>query len=148
MDKCIFCQIARHNIPADIVSENDEVMAFADINPATKGHILVIPKTHSTNLFDIEETLLSKVICLAKRIAKIMPEVLGCSGVNLFHSAGKIAWQEVMHFHLHIVPRYSKEELRRPFVSTSTNKDKLKEIAFALAKKLNGKDIGKKRREI
>ena len=111
-------------------------MAFADINPATKGHILVIPRSHTTNLFDIEEALFVKVLCLAKRIAEIMPEVLGCSGVNLFHSAGRIAWQEVMHFHLHIVPRYSKEELQRPFVSTPAKEAELKEIASALAEKL------------
>jgi len=137
MDKCIFCEIANHNIPADIVSENEEVMAFADINPATKGHILVIPKKHSVNLFDIEENLFIKGVSLAKKIAEVMPEVLGCSGVNLFHSAGKIAWQEVMHFHLHIVPRYSRDEMQRPFVSTPANKTKLKEAASALAVRIS-----------
>ncbi len=139
MDKCIFCEIARHNIPADIVSENDDVMAFADINPATKGHILVIPKPHSTNLFDIEEALFVKVLCLVRRIARVMPEVLGCSGVNLFHSAGETAWQEVMHFHLHIVPRYGKEELRRPFAPVPAKEAELKETASALAQKLTNK---------
>ncbi|MCK4244826.1 MAG: HIT domain-containing protein [Candidatus Omnitrophica bacterium] len=139
MDKCIFCQIASHHIPADVISESDDVMAFADINPATKGHILVIPKSHTTNLFDIDEALFIKVLQLAKRIVRIMPEALGCSGVNLFHSAGESAWQEVMHFHLHIVPRYNKEELRRPFVSTPANKAELKEIASALSQKLGNK---------
>ena len=139
MDECIFCKIASHSIPAYVVSENDEVMAFADINPATKGHILVIPKSHATNLFDIEEASFIKVLSLAKRIARVMPEVLGCSGINLFHSAGKIAWQEVMHFHLHIVPRYRREELQRPFVSTPANKTELKEIALRLSRKISNK---------
>lgn len=139
MDKCIFCEIASHNIPADVVSENDDVMAFADINPATKGHILVIPKKHSVNLFDIDDALFAKVLQLAKRIAKIMPELLGCSGVNLFHSAGEVAWQEVMHFHLHIVPRYEREEIQRPFAPTSADKSELKAMASALARKLGNK---------
>ena len=129
MDKCIFCEIANHHLPANIVFEDNEVMAFADINPATKGHILVIPRKHCLNLFDIDPDLFTKVLQLARKIAKIMPDALGCSGVNLLHSAGESAWQEVMHFHLHIIPRYNRGELQRPFIPHSTDKNELKEIA-------------------
>ena len=71
-----------------------------------------------------------------KKIAGIMPDALGCSGVNLLHSAGESAWQEVMHFHLHIIPRYKREELQRPFIPHSADKDELKEITLALNKKI------------
>ncbi len=136
MKKCIFCEIASHNLPANIVFEDDEIMAFADINPATRGHILIIPKKHSVNLFDIEDEIFIKILQLARKIAKIMPDVLGCSGINLLHSAGESAWQEVMHFHLHIIPRYSRKELQRPFIPHSTDKDELKKIAITLNKKI------------
>jgi len=136
MEKCIFCEIANHNLPANIVFEDNDVMAFADINPATKGHTLVIPRKHCLNLFDIESDLFTRVFQLAKKIAGIMPDALGCSGVNLLHSAGESAWQEVMHFHLHIIPRYNREELQRPFIPHSTDRDELKEIALALNKKI------------
>ena len=136
MEKCIFCEIANHNLPANIVFEDNDVMAFADINPATKGHLLVIPKIHFTNIFDVDDAPLNKILQLAKRIAGIMPDALGCSGVNLLHSAGESAWQEVMHLHLHIIPRYNREELQRPFIPHSTDKDELKEIALALNKKI------------
>lgn len=132
MEKCIFCEIANHNLPANIVFEDNDVMAFADINPATKGHILIIPRKHCLNLFDIESDLFIRVFKLAKKIAGIMPDTLGCSGVNLLHSAGESAWQEVMHFHLHVIPRYKREELQRPFIPHSIDKNELKEIALAL----------------
>ncbi len=136
MEKCIFCEIANHNLPANIVFEDNDVMAFADINPATKGHILIIPRKHCLNLFDIDPDSFAKVFQLAKKIAGIMPDALGCSGVNLLHSAGESAWQEVMHFHLHIIPRYNREELQRPFIPHSTDKNELQKISSLLARKI------------
>lgn len=126
MENCIFCKIINKQIPSSVVYEDDDVIAFLDISQATKGHTLVLPKNHYSNLLEIEEELLAKIIKVAKTIASSMVESLGAKGFNLVNNCNEVAGQSVMHFHLHIIPRYNHEE----FVigSKETNNFDLKEI--------------------
>ncbi len=111
MDDCIFCKIIGGEIPSFKVFEDEYVLAFLDIKPFTKGHTLIIPKQHAENVFDITEDSLQKVIVVGKKMAAKIKAVLGADGIRLSQSNGKVAGQEIMHFHLHVIPRYENDGL-------------------------------------
>lgn len=107
MENCIFCKIVKKEIPNYTVYEDDNVLAFLDIYPKTKGHTLVIPKIHAENIFDIDIDTLKKIISVAQSIAKAQTSALGAVGVNLLSNNGIVAQQEVPHYHMHVIPRYN-----------------------------------------
>lgn len=107
---CIFCEIIKEKKILQIY-ENEHIVCFLDRNPISKGHCLVIPKKHYRNIFDIQPEVLSNVILATKKVSLLMKEKLGAKGVNILHASGKSAQQSVFHFHLHLVPRYSKDGL-------------------------------------
>lgn len=111
MNDCIFCKIAKKEIPAQTVFENKDVIAFLDVNPVTKGHILVIPKEHYADVFDIPEEILKEIAVVAKKLSQQCKKKLPCDGVNILNASGKEAQQSVFHFHMHVVPRYADEKL-------------------------------------
>lgn len=114
---CIFCAIVAGDLPATIVAETDSALAFMDINPATRGHALVIPKGHAKDLLEISDADLQHCAVLAREIATRGVEALGADGVNILNSCGRAAWQTVFHFHIHVVPRYlGKDGLELPWV--------------------------------
>ena len=84
---------------------------FFYASPATKGHVLILPKEHAANVFELSEETASKVFVLAKKIATVLKEVTGCEGVNILQNNGEIAGQTVFHFHLHMIPRYKGDEV-------------------------------------
>src|SRR5437764_2670560 len=104
---CIFCKVLAHEIPGELLWEEDETAAFMDINPWTRGHALVIPRNHSTDLLEISAEDLAATASGAQRLAQMQKERLGCDGVNLLNSCGSAAWQTVFHFHIHAIPRYA-----------------------------------------
>ncbi|UUW91806.1 HIT family protein [Pimelobacter simplex] len=106
-DPCLFCGIVAGEVPAVKVAEDATTFAFMDIQPASEGHLLVIPKRHSRDLTEIEPADLSDVTLAAQRIARTVLTELGADGVNLLNCCGADAWQTVFHFHLHVVPRYA-----------------------------------------
>jgi histidine triad (HIT) family protein len=87
-----------------------------DINPATHGHALVIPRTHTVDLLSVDPEDLQAVALAARRLAGRMTQALGASGVNLLNSCGAAAWQTVFHFHMHVIPRYREDPLKLPWV--------------------------------
>lgn len=105
-DQCLFCGIVMGSVPSVKVAEDATTVAFMDINPASDGHLLVIPKRHSMDLFEIPPDDLTAVTLTAQRIARAAVEELGADGVNLLNCCGADAWQTVFHFHLHVIPRY------------------------------------------
>lgn len=114
--ECIFCKIVAGELPARIVDEDEHTIAFMDIAPATRGHALVIPRAHSTDLLGIAPADLEAVAVAAQRLAVRVTERLGADGVNLLNSCGRAAWQTVFHFHVHVIPRYSGDPLQLPWV--------------------------------
>jgi len=114
-DDCIFCKIVAGELPATIVDEDERTIAFMDIAPATRGHALVIPRAHATDLQDVPAEDLAACASAAQRLARRMRERLGADGVNLLNSCGAAAWQTVFHFHLHVIPRYRDDPLRLPW---------------------------------
>ncbi len=113
---CIFCKIVGGDLPAHIVDEDERTIAFMDIAPATRGHALVIPRAHSTDLLSVAREDLTAVALASQRLASRIIERLGADGVNLLNSCGRAAWQTVFHFHLHVIPRYEGDPLRLPWV--------------------------------
>jgi histidine triad (HIT) family protein len=114
--ECIFCKIVAGELPATIIDEDERTLAFMDINPATRGHALVIPREHSTDLLSIPLEDLDACMRAAQRLAHRFKEALGADGINLLNSCGAAAWQTVFHFHLHVIPRYEDDPLRLPWV--------------------------------
>ncbi|MDN5657245.1 HIT family protein [Brevibacterium sandarakinum] len=115
---CLFCGIVAGDVPSAPVAETETTVAFMDIQPGSDGHLLVVPKRHSTDLRDIPAADLADVAIESQRIAKRVFDVWGADGVNLLNSCGKDAWQSVFHFHMHVIPRYrdtTKDRLRLPF---------------------------------
>lgn len=112
MNDCIFCKIIRGEVPCTKVYEDENVLAFLDIGPINKGHTLVIPKEHYTNILDIDEKALDEVSHVVRRLAPIVKKVMNADGINIMSSNGKAAGQSVMHSHIHIIPRYEDDGLK------------------------------------
>jgi histidine triad (HIT) family protein len=115
---CIFCKIVAGELPANVVDEDERTVSFMDINPATRGHALVIPRRHARDLLSVESEDLAAVALAAARLAERISERLGPAGVNLLNSCGAAAWQTVFHFHVHVIPRYEGDPLRLPWTPT------------------------------
>ena len=105
MEGCIFCKIVRGEIPSFKVYEDERVYAFADINPITDGHTLIIPKTHAENLWEISDKNITAIHRASKKIAAAMQAVLGGVGIAVLQLNGKVVNQVVMHYHLHLIPK-------------------------------------------
>ncbi|MDO4266184.1 MAG: HIT family protein [Eubacteriales bacterium] len=105
-DNCIFCKIANGEIPSNVIYEDADFRVILDVSPASKGHALILPKEHAANLFELSDASAGKAIVLAKKIGAAMMQTLGCTGLNLVQNNGASAGQTVMHFHLHLIPRY------------------------------------------
>jgi histidine triad (HIT) family protein len=130
---CIFCKIVAGDLPATIVDEDERTIAFMDIAPATRGHALVIPRAHSTDLMSVGGEDLSAVALACQRLAGRAKERLGADGVNLLNSCGRAAWQTVFHFHVHVIPRYDGDPLRLPWVPSAGDEAQIAAAAQELA---------------
>ncbi len=133
MADCIFCKIVAGELPAAVVGSDERALAFLDINPATRGHALVIPRAHVEDIHEIGSEDLAAAIALAQTIAVRARERLGADGVNLLHSSGSAAWQTVFHFHIHVIPRYLGDPLRLPWVPAPGEAAEIAAAAAALA---------------
>ena len=129
---CLFCKIVAGEIPSTRIYEDDRTVAFMDINPATRGHVLVVPREHSRDLLSIDPDDLTAVTLSAQRVAALAGERLGADGVNLLNSCGRAAWQTVFHFHVHVIPRYAGDPLRLPWTPEPGDRDEIAEAARAL----------------
>ncbi len=106
--ECIFCKIVNNEIPAKKIYENENVVAFLDVNPLAKGHVLVVPKVHVVSLHEIQNTLLNEIMDTIKYLYPKMEERLQCSGFHILNNNGTC--QEVKHAHFHIIPKYNEEK--------------------------------------
>lgn len=109
MDNCIFCKIANGEIPSNTLYEDEDFRVILDIEPATKGHALIIPKKHFANLYELDEEHASKAFVLAKKMAEKIKSAVNCDGLNVVQNNGVAAGQTVFHFHMHLVPRYKND---------------------------------------
>jgi histidine triad (HIT) family protein len=109
---CIFCKIIAGEIPCFKLHEDDDTLAFMDINPANEGHALVIPKEHCADVHAISDAAISSTVVTAKKIASAIEKTLNPGGMNLIQCNGPAAAQSVLHFHMHVLPRHEGDELK------------------------------------
>jgi histidine triad (HIT) family protein len=129
---CLFCRIVAGEIPSRKIFEDATTYAFMDINPGTRGHALVIPKVHATDVHDIADDALADVARTAKRVAIAAKKSLNCDGVNLVQSSGAAAFQSVFHLHVHVIPRYVGDDVRLPWLPKPGDAPTLDETATLL----------------
>ncbi len=106
---CVFCKIISKEIPASIIYEDEDVCAFLDVAQVTDGHTLVMPKEHVDNILDCPPVLLSKIFSVTQMLSKDIVQKLDAKGVNVLTNANPVAGQSVMHFHVHIIPRFTED---------------------------------------
>ncbi len=104
---CLFCKIVKGDIPSYTIYENDYVKCFLDINPISNGHTLIIPKKHFLDINDIDMEYLNEISKASKEIVKLLDEKLKPNGFRILQNNGVL--QEVKHYHLHIIPNYSRK---------------------------------------
>jgi histidine triad (HIT) family protein len=129
---CLFCGIVAGTIPSETVDSDERTIAFLDINPATPGHALVVPREHSADLMEVGEEDLTATVLAAQRLSRRMKDVLETDGIDLINACGAAAWQTVFHFHIHVVPRYEDDPLKLPWIPEPGNPDEIARIAHKL----------------
>lgn len=130
MKECIFCKIAKGEIPSATLYEDEEFRVILDLGPANKGHALVLPKAHYENLYDLPDEMAAHAMILAKKMATKMKGILNCDGYNLVQNNGEAAGQTVFHFHMHLIPRYTDDHAGitwTPGTLTSEDRDEILE---------------------
>ena len=135
---CVFCDIIKKKKPASIVFEDDLAIAFMDINPVTKGHLMVVPKKHCRVFSEMDEDTVMHLFKVALKVSQaVRKSDLKCEGLNLFMSEESVAMQDIFHCHLHIIPRYKGDGfgLRANF-SRRTSQEDLDEYAELIKKAL------------
>ena len=108
---CIFCKIAAGEIPSATIYEDADFRVILDIEPASKGHALILPKEHYANLYELSDELAAKVLLVAKTVITKMTAILGCDGYNVLQNNGEVAGQTVFHYHMHLIPRYKEDDV-------------------------------------
>jgi len=129
---CLFCKIVARELPSERVDEDERTVAFMDINPATRGHALVVPRQHTADLLEIDAEDLAATIAAAQRLARTAVDRFDADGVNLINSCGAAAWQTVFHFHIHVIPRYEGDPMRLPWTHAPGDPGEIAAAADAL----------------
>lgn len=129
-DDCVFCKIANGVFSSRKLYEDENFVVILDLNPASKGHALIIPKEHYADLYEMPEELCGQVMKLAKKMAAQMTEALGCDGFNIVQNNGEVSGQTVFHFHMHLIPRYKEDA---PFLTWTPHEVPAEELDAVLA---------------
>ena len=123
---CVFCKIVRGEIPSMKLYEDERTLCFMDINPATRGHSLAIPKVHRENIYEMSEAECGDVMNTTKRVADAIRDTLKPDGLNLLQANGLQAFQTVFHFHMHIIPRYTNDPIKLPWIPREGNMEEIR----------------------
>lgn len=126
---CLFCGIVAGDMPGQIIDSDSHTVAFMDVNPATPGHALVVPRVHSADLMEISDDDLGQTMLAARRLARRIRAALEPAGFNLLNSSGAAAWQTVFHFHVHVIPRYEDDPLKLPWIPDAGAADEIAALA-------------------
>ncbi len=136
MSDCIFCKIANGEIPSHTVYEDEQFRVIMDVNPVSPGHMLILPKEHYQDLYELPEDTAAAAMQLAKRMAEAVKASLQPDGLNVMQNNGKVAGQTVMHYHLHVIPRYEGVGELAPWEGQSAAQEELRETAAKIQSQL------------
>ncbi len=134
---CLFCKIARHELPAQIVLETDEMLAFLDLYPVNPGHLLLVPKEHHSDLSELSDELSAKAGALLPKLCRAVKKATGVDAFNVVVNNGRAAGQTVSHGHWHIIPRYPGDAVRWPWPHCDYPHDELGQMRFQIERELN-----------
>ena len=135
-DDCIFCKIANGEIPSATVYEDSICRVILDVNPANKGHALIIPKEHFDNIYSMDAETAAKIFTIATEVAKAQKAELNPDGLNILQNNGEAAGQTVFHFHMHLVPRYIKDNVTMTWIPGKADTEELSAFSKALRKRI------------
>ncbi|MFR3442713.1 MAG: HIT family protein [Coprococcus sp.] len=135
-DDCIFCKIANGEIPSATVYEDSICRVILDVNPANKGHALIIPKEHFDNIYSMDAETAVKIFTIATEVAKAQKAELNPDGLNILQNNGEAAGQTVFHFHMHLVPRYIKDNVTMTWIPGKADTEELSALSKALRKRI------------
>ena len=127
-DNCIFCKIIAGEIPSQTIYEDDKFKVILDVAPATKGHALILPKSHYANLYELPEDMAADTVKLAKKMMRVMTDRLSCDGFNILQNNGEIAGQSGFHFHMHLLPRYKDDGEILKYIPRNPDPKELEQI--------------------
>lgn len=132
---CIFCKIINGEIPCYKVYEDEKVLAFLDISQASKGHTLIVPKTHFANMLECDEETVAYMYKIANKLGNQIVNSLGAKGMNILTNINEVAGQTVKHFHIHLLPRYNDEDgVKIDFISSNPSKEDLESVLKLIIK--------------
>ncbi len=133
---CIFCDIIAGKEKSWTIYQDDSIQAFFDYNPASKGHVLIVPKKHYPNIFEIPDELLEKISVFSKRLSNIYKRLYKIEHVNIINSNGEYAWQEVFHYHMHVVPRTKGDTIQFSWQSHDHIREEFDDIRSEISKEI------------
>ena len=133
---CIFCRIISGEIPSTTIYENSKFKVIMDIAPANKGNVLILPKEHYDNIYDIDTATAGELFELAVMTARALKSVLDCDGMNILQNNGTVAGQTVFHFHMHIIPRYEGDTVNIGWKELSYEDGEMEQLREAIRKEM------------
>lgn len=134
---CIFCKIAKGEIPCYKIYEDNDFLAFLDLSQATKGHTLIIPKKHYDNIFSLDKKI--DIMRPVVTVAKALKKSLKIDNINMINNNGPLAGQTINHFHIHLIPRYDNDKVSLNFGENSFTAEELKSLSETITKEINSK---------
>ncbi len=135
-DDCIFCKIANGDIPTNALYEDDVVKVIFDLGPASKGHVLILPKNHFDNVYSLDDETAAHIFQVAVRTANAIKSALKPEGINIVQNNGEAAGQTVFHFHMHIIPRYEGDTVNVTWIPGKTSDEEIAQVKEAIAQYL------------
>ncbi len=135
-DDCIFCKLANGDIPVNALYEDEDFKVIFDQGPASKGHVLILPKNHFDNIYDMDSEMAGKAFQLANKLAKPIVDTLQCQGLNILQNNGTVAGQTVFHFHIHMIPRYTDDKVNITWNQGSVTADEVQEMKDKIIKNI------------
>ena len=126
---CIFCKVVAGELPSEQIDSDERTLTVMDINPATRGHAVVITRTHAENLSEVSDEDALAAMQSARRVVDRMRATLAPAGFNILHNIGRAAWQSIFHFHVHVVPRYEDDPLELPWIPEPADPAELARVA-------------------
>jgi histidine triad (HIT) family protein len=130
--QCVFCAIVTGEAPSETVYTDDACVAFMDVNPWARGHLLVVPRAHAADLWALDEAEAAQLMVAVRRVADLVRRGLEPDGLNLFQASGAAAFQTVFHFHMHVLPRWSGDGIALPILPRPGNRDEIAGAAAAI----------------
>lgn len=127
-DNCIFCKLANGEIPSNTLYEDEKVRVIFDLGPASMGHVLILPKAHYDDIFEMEPQEGAAIFAAAVKLAPALKEAVNCDGMNILQNNGEIAGQTVFHFHMHMIPRYHDDRIKIGWTPGKINEEEVKQI--------------------